>query len=132
MNPYSFLMLMVLSSGPYRRFRRWYVFLSPEHISLMHLSDLILRKVELVESIYSKRIQVSKSKSLAHCNSMESKSTIGVEFATRSIAVDSKTIKAQIWDTGSHISQNYSLICSWTRTLPSHHVSVRLPLSAKL
>jgi Ras-related protein Rab-11A len=32
--------------------------------------------------------------------SMESKSTIGVEFATRSIAVDSKTIKAQIWDTG--------------------------------
>jgi Ras-related protein Rab-11A len=31
---------------------------------------------------------------------MESKSTIGVEFATRSIAVDSKTIKAQIWDTG--------------------------------
>jgi Ras-related protein Rab-11A len=32
---------------------------------------------------------------------MESKSTIGVEFATRSIAVDSKTIKAQIWDTGN-------------------------------
>lgn len=31
---------------------------------------------------------------------MESKSTIGVEFATRSIVVDSKTIKAQIWDTG--------------------------------
>ena len=31
---------------------------------------------------------------------MESKSTIGVEFATRSIEVDGKTIKAQIWDTG--------------------------------
>ncbi|KAI8444538.1 hypothetical protein BY996DRAFT_8493960 [Phakopsora pachyrhizi] len=30
---------------------------------------------------------------------MDSKSTIGVEFATRSISVDSKTIKAQIWDT---------------------------------
>ncbi|KAK9462963.1 ras family-domain-containing protein [Lipomyces oligophaga] len=29
----------------------------------------------------------------------DSKSTIGVEFATRSIAVDGKTIKAQIWDT---------------------------------
>lgn len=28
---------------------------------------------------------------------LESKSTIGVEFATRSIQVDSKTIKAQIW-----------------------------------
>jgi small GTP-binding protein len=38
---------------------------------------------------------------------LESKSTIGVEFATRSIVVDGKTIKAQIWDTGdderSHI-----------------------------
>ncbi|KAJ2233449.1 Rab GTPase ypt31, partial [Coemansia sp. RSA 455] len=32
---------------------------------------------------------------------LESKSTIGVEFATRSIQVDSKTIKAQIWDTGT-------------------------------
>ena len=31
---------------------------------------------------------------------LESKSTIGVEFATRSIRVDEKTIKAQIWDTG--------------------------------
>ncbi|KAK4702849.1 armadillo repeat-containing protein 8, partial [Phenoliferia sp. Uapishka_3] len=31
---------------------------------------------------------------------LESKSTIGVEFATRSISVDSKTVKAQIWDTG--------------------------------
>lgn len=31
---------------------------------------------------------------------LESKSTIGVEFATRSIQVDGKTIKAQIWDTG--------------------------------
>lgn len=31
---------------------------------------------------------------------LESKSTIGVEFATRSIQVDNKVIKAQIWDTG--------------------------------
>ncbi|GFY88642.1 RAB GTPase homolog A1D [Actinidia rufa] len=29
----------------------------------------------------------------------ESKSTIGVEFATRSLTVDGKVIKAQIWDT---------------------------------
>jgi hypothetical protein len=32
---------------------------------------------------------------------LESKSTIGVEFATRSINVDNKTVKAQIWDTGA-------------------------------
>lgn len=31
---------------------------------------------------------------------LESKSTIGVEFATRSIQVEGKTVKAQIWDTG--------------------------------
>lgn len=31
--------------------------------------------------------------------SRESKSTIGVEFATRSIRVDDKVVKAQIWDT---------------------------------
>lgn len=31
--------------------------------------------------------------------SQESKSTIGVEFATRSIQVDDKVVKAQIWDT---------------------------------
>jgi len=30
---------------------------------------------------------------------LETKSTIGVEFATRSISVDGKTLKAQIWDT---------------------------------
>lgn len=36
--------------------------------------------------------------------SLESKSTIGVEFATRSIQVDGKTIKAQIWDTAGQVS----------------------------
>ncbi len=30
---------------------------------------------------------------------LDTKSTIGVEFATRSINVDGKTVKAQIWDT---------------------------------
>lgn len=39
---------------------------------------------------------------------LESKSTIGVEFATRSIVVDNKTIKAQIWDTGESNLFNYS------------------------
>ncbi|CAH8643639.1 unnamed protein product [Schistosoma haematobium] len=30
---------------------------------------------------------------------LESKSTIGVEFATKSVEIDGRTIKAQIWDT---------------------------------
>jgi hypothetical protein len=65
---------------------------------------IFLREVEPLESVYSKRVQVNlysqRHSLLTATNSMESKSTIGVEFATRSIAVDSKTIKAQIWDTG--------------------------------
>lgn len=42
--------------------------------------------------------------------SLESKSTIGVEFATRSIEVDNKTIKAQIWDTAGQ--ERYRAITS--------------------
>jgi len=41
---------------------------------------------------------------------LESKSTIGVEFATRSIQVDGKTIKAQIWDTAGQ--ERYRAITS--------------------
>lgn len=41
---------------------------------------------------------------------LESKSTIGVEFATRSIEVEGKTIKAQIWDTAGQ--ERYRAITS--------------------
>ncbi|EDN09832.1 GTP-binding protein ypt3 [Histoplasma capsulatum] len=41
---------------------------------------------------------------------LDSKSTIGVEFATRSIQVDGKTIKAQIWDTAGQ--ERYRAITS--------------------
>lgn len=32
--------------------------------------------------------------------SLESRSTIGVEFSTKEVHIDGKTIKVQIWDTG--------------------------------
>lgn len=41
---------------------------------------------------------------------MESKSTIGVEFATRSVQIDGKTVKAQIWDTAGQ--ERYRAITS--------------------
>ncbi|XP_065063745.1 ras-related protein Rab-11A-like [Rhopilema esculentum] len=41
---------------------------------------------------------------------LESKSTIGVEFATRSIQIGGKTIKAQIWDTAGQ--ERYRAITS--------------------
>lgn len=40
----------------------------------------------------------------------ESKSTIGVEFATRSIEIEGKTVKAQIWDTAGQ--ERYRAITS--------------------
>eukprot|EP00124_Ichthyophonus_hoferi_P002778 Ihof_evm5s205 gene=Ihof_evmTU5s205 len=42
--------------------------------------------------------------------SLETKSTIGVEFATRSIQIEGKTIKAQIWDTAGQ--ERYRAITS--------------------
>ncbi|KAJ3671020.1 hypothetical protein LUZ60_008446 [Juncus effusus] len=42
--------------------------------------------------------------------SLESKSTIGVEFATRSLNIDGKVIKAQIWDTAGQ--ERYRAITS--------------------
>jgi hypothetical protein len=93
-----------------------------------------IRKIQLVEPIYSKWIQVRYLPGRAlywMICSMESKSTIGVEFATRSIAVDSKTIKAQIWDTGNRSLSHHvhQLIISGTRTLSSDHICVSLPPS---
>lgn len=45
---------------------------------------------------------------------LESKSTIGVEFATRSIQVEGKTVKAQIWDTGQYSGGNVRRVCPGT------------------
>ena len=41
-----------------------------------------------------------------------SKSTIGVEFATKVITVDGKQVKAQIWDTGAFNLAVAVSICS--------------------
>lgn len=54
---------------------------------------------------------------------LQSKTTIGVEFATRSITVDGKTIKAQIWDTGK-LSAYVDYICA-LRVLIVHATSVK-------
>ena len=80
---------------------------------------------------------------------LESKSTIGVEFATRSINVDGKTVKAQIWDTGGFAfrfqrlsgirlgdvpgifeAQDVRLTCSGPGAIPRHHVGI-LPRSCR-
>lgn len=51
---------------------------------------------------------------------MESKSTIGVEFANRAITIDGKVIKAQIWDTGK-LMWMLIMQCSWPGEIQSHN-----------
>lgn len=61
--------------------------------------------------------------------SLESKSTIGVEFATRSLNLDGKVIKAQIWDTAgqerwfSPLSAFIPFLCFWFHILWSGSLS---------
>lgn len=48
--------------------------------------------------------------------SLDSKSTIGVEFATRSLQIKDKVIKAQIWDTGTFklcLCNVLTVFCPW-------------------
>lgn len=56
----------------------------------------------------------------------DSKSTIGVEFATRSISFDKKVIKAQIWDTGKNggAMSEYILTCVYMCVLYYDCVSI--------
>jgi hypothetical protein len=63
---------------------------------------------------------------------LESKSTIGVEFATKSIQAEGKTIKAQIWDTGEFVSGSTvanwlltrPLVTSWAGEIPRDYVGI--------
>lgn len=72
-------------------------------------SPLLLRPVVLIGDS-----GVGKSNLLSRFTrnefNLDSKSTIGVEFATRSIQIDNKTIKAQIWDTAGQ--ERYRAITS--------------------
>lgn len=42
---------------------------------------------------------------------LNSKTTIGVEFATRSVPIQGKIIKAQIWDTGMSLIFYLPIVC---------------------
>lgn len=67
--------------------------------------------------------------------SVEGRSTIGVEFATRTITVDDKRVKAQVWDTGACSPPSFllstfpptpnQLAPSGASAISRHHRSVR-------
>ncbi|KAL6591879.1 hypothetical protein ACP70R_049742 [Stipagrostis hirtigluma subsp. patula] len=44
--------------------------------------------------------------------SLDSKATIGVEFQTRTLQIDGRTVKAQIWDTAGQESYRYRAVTS--------------------
>lgn len=77
-------------------------------LALTHSYDYLFKTVLIGDS------GVGKSNLLSRFTRnefyLESKSTIGVEFATRSIEVEGKTIKAQIWDTAGQ--ERYRAITS--------------------
>jgi GTPase SAR1 family protein len=60
--------------------------------------------------------------------SLESRSTIGVEFSTKEIQIDGKTIKVQIWDTGKinliYFFIKTNLFFSWSRTFYGYYKSI--------
>ena len=73
-----------------------------------HSYDYLFKVVLIGDSGVGKSNLLSRFTRNEFC--LESKSTIGVEFATRSISVDGKTVKAQIWDTAGQ--ERYRAITS--------------------
>ena len=91
---------------------------------------LIVTHLPLFLSVYLTNFSKSNLLSRYTRNefNVESKSTIGVEFATRSVTIDGKTIKAQIWDTAGQdryraITSAFVLFC-----LLRLNVSIYLPV----
>ncbi|XP_047321499.1 ras-related protein Rab2BV-like [Impatiens glandulifera] len=73
-----------------------------------HQYDYLFKIVLIGDSGVGKSNILSRFTRNEFC--LESKSTIGVEFATRTLQVEGKTVKAQIWDTAGQ--ERYRAITS--------------------
>ncbi|OIW16164.1 hypothetical protein TanjilG_18879 [Lupinus angustifolius] len=73
-----------------------------------HEYDYLFKVVLIGDSGVGKSNILSRFTRNEFC--LESKSTIGVEFATRTLQVEGKTVKAQIWDTAGQ--ERYRAITS--------------------
>ncbi|CAH9121398.1 unnamed protein product, partial [Cuscuta epithymum] len=73
-----------------------------------HEYDYLIKIVLIGDSGVGKSNILSRFTRNEFC--LESKSTIGVEFATRTLQVEGKTVKAQIWDTAGQ--ERYRAITS--------------------
>ena len=100
-----------------------FLFKSSSALSTLHLHDRIL-VVLIGDSTVGKSSVLNRF--TRNEFSLDTKSTIGVEFATRNLLIDGKTIKAQIWDTGPTIPLfGISLHTdSWPRAISGHYQRV--------
>lgn len=90
-----------------------------ENLSHVHQEkiDYVFKVVVIGDSAVGKTQILSRFTKNEFC--FDSKSTIGVEFQTRTVTIKGKLIKAQIWDTAGqerfHISFSLSLILIFKR-----------------
>ena len=84
--------------------------ISQSYILIHGLVTVRIERIHLLPSLPIERYCAVLSRFTRNEFNLESKSTIGVEFATRSINVDGKTVKAQIWDTAGQ--ERYRAITS--------------------
>ncbi|GMJ14452.1 ARABIDOPSIS RAB GTPASE HOMOLOG A2B, RAB GTPase homolog A2B, RAB GTPASE HOMOLOG A2B [Hibiscus trionum] len=77
-------------------------------MALNHEYDYLFKIVLIGDSGVGKSNILSRFTRNEFC--LDSKSTIGVEFATRTLQVEGKTVKAQIWDTAGQ--ERYRAITS--------------------
>ena len=68
--------------------------------NIIHLARAASATVHLSTMLH-RRCIVKRPRFTRNEFNLESKSKFGVEFATRSIHTDGKTIKAQVWDIGN-------------------------------
>lgn len=72
--------------------------------------DYVFKVVVIGDSAVGKTQLLSRFTQNEFC--FDSKSTIGVEFQTRTITLQGKLVKAQIWDTAGQERYTYTLIFS--------------------
>ena len=77
-----------------------------EHMQTLEKIDYVFKVVVIGDSAVGKTQLLGRFTKDEFC--IDSKSTIGVEFQTRTLTIKNKVIKAQIWDTAGQERLSFS------------------------